>query len=145
MKTRTYHKKSLTPEQQAVKDVQKDVMQHICVTLSKMSAKEREAMASSIPRVLTCEGRELSIYNQCMLIMQKPDVTIVGGFRQWLQHGRCVTKGEHGLAIWIPLGTPNLDTKEVQVDVEGRDSLLFMLATVFDVSQTHTLEEPNTE
>lgn len=55
--------------------------------------------------------------------------TVVGGYRQWQRAGRQVQKGEHGSIIWFPRMSKNEET-----DTEELKG--FMLATVFDVSQT---------
>jgi antirestriction protein ArdC len=75
-----------------------------------------------------------------MAVLQRPDVTIVGGFRQWQQVGRKVKKGEHGLYIWIPLGTRETDDQGL-TRTEMPDERRFKLVAVFDVSQTEEMEE----
>ena len=71
--------------------------------------------------------------NNVMLIMtQRPDATMVAGYRRWQQLGRQVQKGEKGLVILAPVVR--------KTDDEGDDSARviagFRVATVFDVSQT---------
>src|SRR5262249_5129698 len=44
----------------------------------------------------------LSAFNSCLVLRQLPNASMVGGFRQWLDKGRAVRKGEHGLMIWLP-------------------------------------------
>ena len=136
--TKRRTKKLLSPEQLQEKDARKATIRKLCTLLGKMSDTERHAVAARLPGLLTCEGKTLSLVNQCLLALQCPTVTIVGGFQQWLRQGRCVTKGEHGLAIWIPLGTRDTDTGRIDMDEDDRR---FMLATVFDIAQTHSTED----
>lgn len=43
-------------------------------------------------------------FGNCILIaLQSPDATRVAGFRRWLELGRCVRKGERGIAILAPI------------------------------------------
>jgi N-terminal domain of anti-restriction factor ArdC len=43
---------------------------------------------------------EISLANQLLIAMQKPEATRVAGFRAWLKLGYCVRKGESALRIW---------------------------------------------
>ena len=69
---------------------------------------------------------------------------MVGGFRQWLDYGRGVRKGEHGLMTWIPAGragsgvtvTPGGESPAAN-DQDGKRSA-FATAAVFNVSQTES-------
>src|SRR5262245_53593411 len=112
------------------------------------------AMVSSVIR--TIEGRELSIFNQCLLVNQLGTASIVGGFQQWKRAGRSVVKGERGLAIWIPTGRRAAGADESAAEPASGDvfSLVdgepadgpgegqrgavrgFVIGTVFDISQT---------
>ncbi|MGV1047645.1 MAG: hypothetical protein ACOYD4_03850, partial [Solirubrobacterales bacterium] len=72
----------------------------------------------------------------------------VGGFRQWLKHGRAVRKGERGAMIWTPTGgrrpadptaaAPAADAPAADGSAEPRESG-FIISTVFDISQTDEL------
>lgn len=82
--------------------------------------------------------------NQLLISLQRPDATLVAGFRRWGDVGRHVKKGERGIGILAPkmrwvdekdaAGNPRVGDdgkpKKRQV-VTG-----FTTATVFDVSQT---------
>src|SRR4029453_14698039 len=91
--------------------------------------------------VVTCEGRALSPFNTCLVLNQLPTASMVGGFRQWKDKGRCVKKGEHGLAIWIPTGKGEKGEENAPPpEGEGIDDAPkragFIMGTVFDVIQT---------
>lgn len=77
-------------------------------------------------------------------LIERADLTVVAGFRQWIKAGRCVCKGEHGLTIWVPVG----GKKAVRIEEQGsnesetqEDGVSFVLGTVFDISQTRELTE----
>ena len=87
--------------------------------------------------------------NALLIVMQRPDATVVRGFRAWREEGRKVRKGEHGIQILAPAGQIEIDdgggSRRVQQDDQphevGSDSIrrLFRLAYVFDISQTEPL------
>ena len=81
--------------------------------------------------IVTVEGHSLSRNNTCLLLFQMNGTvpTVVGGYRQWQRAGRQVCKGEHGSIIWFP--RIQGQTEDDPGELQG-----FMLATVFDISQT---------
>lgn len=99
---------------------------------------------ATVPEVPTVEGYALSLRNSIVCRLQRADVQLVGGFRQWLEYGRCVRKGEHGLAIWVPVGTgasgndpePDPGAEPAEPNAPRR----FVIGTVFDISQTVELD-----
>ncbi len=77
---------------------------------------------------------QYSFYNQCLILFQRPDATHVAGFNTWKQQGRCVKKGERGIAILVPFGGKAKgtdDTEEVALRTRH-----FGIGHVFDVAQT---------
>ena len=98
---------------------------------------------ATVPEVPTVEGYALSLRNSIVCRLQRADVQLVGGFRQWLEYGRCVRKGEHGLAIWVPVGTGNHENAEPDPSAEPAEPNTprrFVIGTVFDISQTVELD-----
>ena len=94
-----------------------------------------------------------SVNNTMLIFQQRPDATLVAGFRKWQnQFGRHVKKGEHGITIIAP--TPykkkieaqklDPDTKAPVLDENGLAVMeekevvipLFRPVKVFDVAQT---------
>jgi len=76
----------------------------------------------------------------CILIMlQKPEASLVAAFGKWKQLGRTVNKGEKGIAILAPMTFRNKQSEnedeEEQDEAETR-TLGFRKVYVFDVSQT---------
>lgn len=109
-------------------------LSEIAKRISAMPEAERQAIAASIPAILTIEGHPLSTRNSIMLMMQNSSITVVGGFRQWLAEGRCVRKGEKAAYILHPC-------KRKQDAETEEDGVWFREAAVFDVSQTEALPE----
>jgi hypothetical protein len=109
-----------------------------------MPETERLAMAAKLG-IVTCDGHELSLCNTILCAMQLPGVSVVGGFRQWLKHGRAVMKGQHGAMIWVPCGARKASgaeaTPEITTEGECSDERQgFILGTVFDIGQTQEIE-----
>lgn len=91
-------------------------------------------------------------FNNTMLIaLQRPDATLVTGYRNWQSMGRQVMKGEKGITIIAPTPIKKKQMQEV-LDKKGRpvlnengDSIMkevevkiprFKAITVFDIAQT---------
>lgn len=122
-------KKELTKEQLAMAAEKRDRIRDIIKKISSMTAEERAVVASRLPLINT-EGKQLSQHNAIMIAFQGgADCTIVGGFKQWLKQGRCVSAGQHGYSIWFPARGKDEDGEE-SADTK------FLLGTVFDISQT---------
>ena len=131
-------KRKLTEQQQVAAADRRAAFRKLAGNVSRMSAEQRAEFAARIPAIVTIEGRPLSIFNQCLIASQSPSATIVGGFRQWIKAGRCVRKGEHGLALWVP----SVRKAESSDDADGEAGdaeTRFIMGTVFDVSQTDEL------
>ncbi|MFA7296303.1 MAG: ArdC family protein [Dehalococcoidia bacterium] len=99
--------------------------------IAALSDAERAAIVARLGRCVTVEGHALSVRNACLVWMQRPDASVVAGFRQWLAAGRSVRKGEHGIGIWAPTGGRDGD--------EGDEGPRFVFVTVFDVAQTEAV------
>jgi len=101
--------------------------------LAKMTQEQMQALAATLPVVITIEGRPLSLRNTLLLHMQS-DVapSVVGGFKQWLAAGRCVRKGQKDLYILHPCARKAEDGSEDA-------AAYFREAAVFDVTQTELL------
>jgi hypothetical protein len=77
-----------------------------------------------------------SFNNNLMVFCQRPDATLVAGFNKWKSLGRCVKKGQKGIAIFAPckyrtkIEDDNGEEKSFQ-QLRG-----FRIVHVFDISQT---------
>src|SRR3954466_13826446 len=80
-----------------------------------------------------------SLGNTMLIAFQKPDASLVAGFKTWQSMGRHVRKGEKGIAILAPIVRKVKDadgeTREVSDD-SGRRVVGFRTVYVFDVAQT---------
>lgn len=141
-------KKRLTEEQTAKAEAKRGHFRELCKQLAGMTDGERAEMTARIGAVVTCEGRELSLRNTLLLMIQCPQVSVVGGFRQWLAAGRCVRKGETARMIWIPTGRRDAASGEGEVSLSELAAVAegdggrarFITGNVFDISQTVELE-----
>lgn len=70
-----------------------------------------------------------SFRNMWLIFIQKPDASMVAGYKKWEEYERYVKKGEKSLAILAPLTKRDKETGEIEV-------YGFRSASVFDVSQT---------
>jgi antirestriction protein ArdC len=82
-----------------------------------------------------------SINNVLLIHSQHPGATRVAGFATWRQLGRCVRRGEKGIAILVPLTYRRRKIEDVSdVEIPDRDAVRsvagFKTGYVFDVSQT---------
>jgi len=97
-----------------------------------MPPEDRAKLAAQ--GVATIEGHALSLKNAMLLMMQRAQVSVVGGFQQWRQAGRVVRKGEKALALWIPVTRKETDESGEETVNPG-----FRIANVFDISQTEEM------
>ena len=130
-------KRQLTPEQAQARDARREKFKQLVKQVAAMSDTERAALALNAGAVVTVEGKALSPINTMLCFMQLPNVSVVGGFRQWLKAGRCVRKGQHGATIWVPLGTKAEPTGD-------GDRQAFGTGTVFDIAQTDEVAKEET-
>jgi hypothetical protein len=125
-------KKSPTPEQQEAAKKRREQFRALVSKVAAISDEERAELAKKTA-ITTVDGHVVSPTNAVLLIYQRSDVTIIGGFRQWLKSGRVVRKGEKALAIWVPC--------EKNDSKDSEESVFFVMGNVFDVSQTEELSE----
>jgi hypothetical protein len=119
--------RKLTPEQEAERAERKARQKELAREISAMSFSDRVRLCPG--GIKTIEGRTLSPFNSAFVLKQNSEATVVGGFHQWRAVGRMVRKGQHGLAIWVPIGNRNDDG-------EVTERTGFVGGTVFDISQT---------
>ena len=131
-------KRYCSPEEQAARDTRRAAFRKMAKQVADMSPEARAALAQRIP-VANVEGHTLSLHNQCLIALQCPTATLVGGFAQWIRAGRAVRKDEHGYMIWVPL-KPREDPNKRDGETSSAEELRFMPGTVFDVSQTQEIE-----
>lgn len=125
---------------------------------SRKSAEERRAEAEQLHERISLQVQELtsgegwaqflristgfhhySFRNVLLILCQRPDATRVAGFRQWHQRGRQVRKGERGIRIF-GYALKRIQPDEDDPDAEERTMTLYPVLTVFDISQTDSIE-----
>lgn len=116
--------------------------------ISTMTEQERADIAARMP-VLTIAGHVISARNTVLLSMQSTEPhTIIGGFRQWIEAGRCVRKGEKAAYILRPVIRKGKEGKEDEsnADKDSEDGARFFVSVpMFDVAQTEELREVTAE
>lgn len=124
--------RNLTLEQITATKERREQFSAMIRTVAKMTDEERNALAQKC-LATSVEGKTFSPTNQMLIAYQRPGVTVLGGFAQWLKQKRCVRKGERGILIWIPRVLPNKGEAETETRVA------FFMGTVFDISQTEEI------
>ncbi len=113
---------------------------------------DRERLQHAAEQLLTSEGWQrwvrvrsraglarLSISNQLLVALARPDATFVAGFKTWLGLGYCVRRGERAIAIMAPL--PIKDRGQVNGEESGETRVLFKTVFVFDRQQVAPLPD----
>jgi hypothetical protein len=121
-----------------------DLKQVTTDALDRLAALLDAGHSDQLTALLKTMGRfhRYSFNNICLITSQCPSATRVAGFHTWRALGRCVRKGEKGIAILAPIvRRRNASSEEDEKHVAG-----FRAAHVFDVSQTdgNPLPEPST-
>lgn len=144
-------KRKLTEAQLEAQKQRAEKFRRICKMVGDLSEDARLNLMAGSP-ILSVGGRELSLYNSCLLQFQRDSVTMVGGFQQWRSQGRKVKKGESGLMIWIPTSkkesTPaDVPAGEVTTDATTGDVRRagFIRGYVWDISQTEEVQDGEAE
>lgn len=81
----------------------------------------------------------LSLSNQLLVALARPDATFVAGFKAWLQLGYCVNKGERAIAIIAPVPIKQHDMLTDENDTH-QTRLLLKTVFVFDREQVNPIE-----
>lgn len=97
-----------------------------------------------------------SLNNSILIMIQRPEATMVRGYRQWQELGRNVNKGEKAIKILAPMfkkievekidkntSEPILDEKGNPVTEKKEVLIGFRNVSVFDIEQTNGKEIPN--
>ena len=110
--------------------------------LDKLAALLDEGHSDRLIALLKTMGRfhRYSFHNVCLITAQSPMATRVAGFQTWRTLGRCVRKGEKGIAILAPIVGRR---KSEAADDDSKSVLGFRAAYVFDVAQTDGEPLPN--
>jgi N-terminal domain of anti-restriction factor ArdC len=77
--------------------------------------------------------------NQMLIFCQKPDATLVAGYRTWQEMGHQVRAGEKGIKIMAPIFRKHLEESELGEHISLQKLVGFKVVSIFDSSQ---LTEP---
>lgn len=78
-----------------------------------------------------------SLNNVLLILGQRPDASHVAGFKGWIGLGRCVRKGERGIAIFAPCVIRRRGDGEPEGAEDAEETgVTFRIAYVFDLAQT---------
>jgi hypothetical protein len=133
-----------TPEQKQAATERRARFTELARRVAEMTDEQRAEVVARLGAIVTCEGHALTVHNSCLVLTQLPTASMVGGFRQWQEHGRSVRKGERGLMIWVPTSR-KADAEQAPPEAEpaadgqaegGARRSGFVMGTVFDISQT---------
>ena len=99
----------------------------------------RSGHSETLKRLLDTVAKfhRYSLNNAFLIAAQRQDATRVAGFHAWRKVGRCVKKGEAGIAIIAPMSRrKEFDDRETTT-TDGKEIVFgFRIAYVFDVEQT---------
>jgi hypothetical protein len=111
----------------------------------------RERLQKSAEQLLSSDGWQrwvrvrsqaglarLSLSNQLLVAIARPDATFVAGFKAWLRLGYAVRKGERAVAIIAPV--PVKDHDKANGEDTDKARLLFKTVFVFDRAQVDPIE-----
>jgi hypothetical protein len=121
----------------ALSQLTADALDHLATLLDAGHSEQLTALLKTMGRF-----HRYSFNNICLIARQRPAATHVAGFHTWRALGRCVRKGEKGIAILAPIvRRKDFDAADEEKHVAG-----FRAAYVFDVAQTDgtPLPEPVT-
>jgi len=121
----------------------KELSKSIDDSLTKLAkAVDEQAGSREIRRYLDTMARfpSYSWRNAWLIVMQRPEATLVAGFSRWKRLGRTIRKGEKAIRIIAPC-----PVKDKTEDEEEKVSVFFKGACVFDLAQTEGEELPAAE
>lgn len=138
-------RRTLTAQQIEKRDARRATFRALWKRVADMPELERIQITNKLG-LITCDGHTFSLGNMMLIALQNPQASVLGGFRQWIKHGRAVRKGEHGCMIWVPIGgkkdasvldaAPAPEAQNAESDHDTR----FIIGTVFDITQTDEIE-----
>jgi N-terminal domain of anti-restriction factor ArdC len=113
-------------------------------------AADRERLKQAAEQLLTSDGWQrwvrlraraglarLSLSNQLLVALARPDASFVAGFKAWLDLGYCVRKGEKAIRIIAPM--PLKERDRATGEETGETITLFKSVSVFDAQQVEPL------
>jgi hypothetical protein len=154
-KTRRPRKTAATTAERAAK---------VAALRDRLAEWEGDADEAMIGLALALAKRDgYSDRNAKLIVMQCPTATDVAGYKAWIDRGRHVRSGEHGIQILAPAGqskpgevttesgkpevvaewvNPNSDPNAPGIEISSNSPRqFFRIAHVFDVAQTDPIDD----
>lgn len=134
-----------TAAQKSKAEERRAAFKELADRVAAMSDTERAQIVNRCAAVVSITRNPLSPTNTVLILTQRPSASVVAGFRQWLDAGRCVKKGERGLSLWVPVSGKAEEAPETDSTEPKKPRARFVMGTVFDISQTCPIGEAPTE
>jgi hypothetical protein len=145
-KTRRASKKRTTQDTAAREAKREERQQQIAELHDRLTAKVEEIIASGDWEgwlSFAAKFHAYSFNNVMLILIQRPDATMVASYKRWKELGRQVQEGEKHLKIWAPSArkryVEDATLPGVKFDKDGKAFIPYMgfvLVPVFDISQT---------
>ena len=119
-----------------------DLLQCVDDALETLEADLKNGKSEGLKQYLQffAKFHPYSFRNIVLIFKQKPEATMIAGYRRWQDKGRQVRKGEKGLRILAPMTRKKKDEdgpQELDKDDKAKRIVMgFRGASVFDISQT---------
>lgn len=116
----------------AIKTLTTDALDKLAALLDEGKSERLTALLKTMARF-----HKYSWHNVFLIAAQRPTATRVAGFQAWRSLGRCVRRGEKGIAILAPIITRRA-ADEFAEDAEAvtKGVVGFRAVHVFDIAQT---------
>jgi hypothetical protein len=145
--TKTPRARKHTPKDTAVREQKRqEAQEKISELHDKLTAKVEEIISTGDWEgwlKVAAKFHAYSFNNVMLIVIQRPDATVVAGYRKWQELGRQVCKGEKAIKIFAPTArkryVEDATAPGVKFDKDGKAFIPytgFVLVPVFDISQT---------
>ena len=116
----------------AIKTLTTDALDKLAALLDEGHSERLTALLKTMARF-----HKYSWHNVFLIAAQRPDATRVAGFQTWRSLGRCVRRGEMGIAILAPIVKRRIaDDAPPDADAPKSGVFGFRAVHVFDIAQT---------
>lgn len=116
----------------AIKTLTTDALDKLAALLDQGHSERLTALLKTMARF-----HKYSWHNVFLIAAQRPDATRVAGFQTWRSLGRCVRRGEKGIAILAPIVKRRaVEQAEPDADAASSGVVGFRAVHVFDIAQT---------
>lgn len=118
--------------------VRKHAQERLQALYDEVTTRQQGVGFMNYLKMMTKQQR--SVYNTWLIYVQCPEASFCLGYKQWLNVGRHVRKGEKGLLIYRPIPLKKKTGEEPKENEIGYNGLTFTTTYVWDISQTEVIE-----